>query len=414
MQQLMGAMLTIVAFLGTVASCFIALKQFVLTTIIIANPDMIIKIKIDLNARRENVVSSEYIVEDNNKKSVCGYMFHKETWSVVYVNDGEKRSGGRRRDEGSGGHAVTFYGKESYIASYLERIKSKNVHNDNTTVYRTSQVMQYSRWGSNLKNIVSVDFMTHDQSMIVDYVRSIHKRSSMLGYFYTGVFIYGDPGTGKSQTKHILASHLDVNAYIYDVCSSKAENTVTEEFDGVYEAVQGLTGGRGVLIVCIDEVDCIIKGFNNVDDAASQQQQMFGNGKVFKDKREFLGFLDYLKGHNNIILLFTSNEPLSYFDGDNACYIRDGRIDLKAEFRHIDKTEIKRCIRHLSHRINHAIAEDTVDKYVEANDKLTIAQLETMFKNGTGLFSQQQSRDTSIKPRPKNASDTCYVELITV
>ena len=85
------------------------------------------------------------------------------------------------------------------------------------------------------------------------------------------------------------------------------------------------------LIILLDEVDIMVTKLHNGEIKLPHAPIPI----EFKNKTEWDKFFDkFNQGiRKNVIIIMTSNKKLSYFDEMDSSYMRDGRIDIKYEFK---------------------------------------------------------------------------------
>lgn len=138
-------------------------------------------------------------------------------------------------------------------------------------------------------------------------------------------FLYGVPGSGKTSSINVIASHFDCDIHTIPLSTDMDDSKLVEAFSSI-------TGNddddkkRNRKIILIEDIDCIF---------ADRKE-----GDSFKNNVTLQGLLNCMDGFTCIeggLIFITANNPESL---DNAM-IRSCRIDYKLEIGYADKYQTK-------------------------------------------------------------------------
>jgi hypothetical protein len=138
-------------------------------------------------------------------------------------------------------------------------------------------------------------------------------------------FLYGVPGSGKTSSINVIASHFDCDIHTIPLSTDMDDSKLVEAFSSI-------TGNddddkkRNRKIILIEDIDCIFQDRKE--------------GDSFKNNVTLQGLLNCMDGFTCIeggLIFITANNPESL---DNAM-IRSCRIDYKLEIGYADKYQTK-------------------------------------------------------------------------
>lgn len=146
------------------------------------------------------------------------------------------------------------------------------------------------------------------------------------------ILLSGPPGTGKSTiatflAKVLLSQMMDKVHYI----DTFNPTTPGDEFGKIYRKINPTCNSP--LIIVLEEIDIIInKIYNNIPDHKyiSIQIQNKTGWNIWFDKLD-KGF------YPHVYIIMTTNKSINYFDELDKSYMRNNRVNLKAELQ-TDKT----------------------------------------------------------------------------
>lgn len=188
---------------------------------------------------------------------------------------------------------------------------------------RTSST--YESWGYNLKKVNSPRILEFEgQRAIVDDIKNLWKQAIASQKGNLTVLISGPPGTGKSQIATILAIELD-GIFCEHYIPIMAGNNLN------YVTRQASASVKHPLIILIDEYDDIIRA---IDPSLPEKQPHIHKSvhTEVTDKSSHNKWLDRIArglSIQNLILILTTNKPISWFNELDSSYIRTGRVDAK-------------------------------------------------------------------------------------
>ena len=134
--------------------------------------------------------------------------------------------------------------------------------------------------------------------------------------------ISGSTGTGKTYFAYLLARELNAS-----VCSTFDPSSPGDNIDNLYDIVTPTKGKP--LIIVMDEVDILIERIHKNEVVLHKQMSTLVHNK--RTWNQFLDNFDY-GIYPNVILLMNTNKKKSDIDYLDKSYLRNGRIDMYAEF----------------------------------------------------------------------------------
>lgn len=150
------------------------------------------------------------------------------------------------------------------------------------------------------------------------------------------ILLYGKPGTGKTSMVTAIANYLQ-----YNICKIKIEDP--SETNWVFKTIEENPN----TVFLIDEIDRVLKELdtpNETQEISKDEQTGITTTKIntIKNAKEKFvkKMMEILENErlNNVVIIFTTNEPLDWFD---PAMIRAGRIDYKEELTYADAYQFK-------------------------------------------------------------------------
>jgi hypothetical protein len=138
-------------------------------------------------------------------------------------------------------------------------------------------------------------------------------------------FLYGVPGSGKTSSINVIASHFDCDIHTIPLSTDMDDTKLVEAFSSI-SGNDDDDKKRNRKIILIEDIDCIF---------ADRKE-----GDSFKNNVTLQGLLNCMDGFTCIeggLIFITANNPESL---DNAM-IRSCRIDYKLEIGYADKYQTK-------------------------------------------------------------------------
>lgn len=221
-----------------------------------------------------------------------------------------------------------FY-KESIHKKGLENVRAEK----RTWIKMIVPIGPSWRMSYRMINVKAPSFITitKQQRASVNLIANLYKG----GLEYSSVrnnikiLFYGAPGSGKSVIGDYLAYKFD--SYLFDL-------DVSMPGIDVNEVLSSFTQDESrPLILRLDEFDVKVK---KAMDTTTQTISLEERPPV-TDKSTLSSVLDFLDRTHNVIVLYTSNEGLSFFKEEEIKFaFREGRVDLKIEMLPIPKKEL--------------------------------------------------------------------------
>lgn len=138
-------------------------------------------------------------------------------------------------------------------------------------------------------------------------------------------FLYGVPGSGKTSSINVIASHFDCDIHTIPLSTDMDDSKLVEAFSSI-SGNDDDDKKRNRKIILIEDIDCIFQDRKE--------------GDSFKNNVTLQGLLNCMDGFTCIeggLIFITANNPESL---DNAM-IRSCRIDYKLEIGYADKYQTK-------------------------------------------------------------------------
>ena len=140
-------------------------------------------------------------------------------------------------------------------------------------------------------------------------------------------FLYGVPGSGKTSSINVIASHFDCDIHIIPLSTDMDDSNLVEAFSTV-SADNDNKNIKNRKIILIEDIDCIFEDRKE--------------GDHMKNKVTLQGLLNCMDGFTSsegALIFITANKPETL---DNAM-IRSCRVDYKLELGYADKYQT-RCM----------------------------------------------------------------------
>jgi hypothetical protein len=190
------------------------------------------------------------------------------------------------------------------------------------------EIMMYLREGGMwdlkykpLKYTPRIKVPMQHQKTIIDQVLNNYDKHT-----YSTTLVYGTPGTGKSMIGELMAQEFLKRDNIKSVSYVDTFNPLTpnDTFYNLYSTIEP-TADRP-LIVILEEVDIILKKIHEGTIVPHKSYPI-----PITDKTSWNQFFDRFDRtlFPHVILLMTTNQPMSYFESLDNSYLRDGRCNLK-------------------------------------------------------------------------------------
>jgi hypothetical protein len=202
--------------------------------------------------------------------------------------------------------------KETEINNKLDTINTKSKKKCSIMIYEKFSTSRFNTYYEKRRFDMSGYIPTHNQQIILTKIKESYTTSRNKS---TCIFISGEPGTGKSMIGYLLASEMN--------------GKLIRQFDPTEPGDTLIRLNRDTepddetpIIIMIDEVDIMIRRI--IDQKITLHKDI---PTLVKDKREYNGFMEDVKGYNHTILIFTTNVSKESIDAIDDSLLRKGRID---------------------------------------------------------------------------------------
>lgn len=162
--------------------------------------------------------------------------------------------------------------------------------------------------------------MQHQKTIIDQVLNNYDKHT------YSTTLVYGTPGTGKSMIGELMAQELLKRDHINSVSYVDTFDPLTPN-DTFYKLYSTIAPSKDrPMIVVLEEIDIILK---KIHEGSILPHKTFPTPII--DKTSWNQFFDRFDRtlFPHVILLMTTNQPMSYFESLDNSYLRDGRCNLK-------------------------------------------------------------------------------------
>jgi hypothetical protein len=281
-----------------------------------------------------------------------------------------------------------LYGFHSFITAYLNQFSNQTNNTYNlkqleckkdtyvTSAYTIIESDPRDSFRALFRKVEQkgIPFMSTEQKSIVEQIISIYDsmRDSYNKTFIPPqlkVLITGDPGIGKSTIAHILASRL--NGY-FTAMDLSTPGFRIQEYYGHLNFSE-----HKPLIFLVDEFDVLI---DSCLKNAYEQKGETARRAVY-DKPSLNSFLDSISIYPGLIIIFTSNKSLDYFQNDDRnCFVRTGRIDLKICMKSLTGDDIKYLLKQITSLYNWDTDSKLKLEKVAINQPVIISDIINIFK----------------------------------
>lgn len=268
-----------------------------------------------------------------------GYLFGK--WFYSYY---EKHVGRERADE------IFIIAHKSIVDKFVTTVGDIDECDSDTEHDKISEkktIMMYMREGGYwrleykpLKYIPRVRKPLPHQKTIIDQILADYDERGS-----STALIYGKPGTGKSMIGELIAQTL-----LRRECTSVSyvdtfdPTTPNDTFYNMYLSVE--PNKKQPLIVVLEEIDILLHKIH-----CDQTKPHREYSTLITDKSSWNQFFDrFDRGlYPNVILLMTTNRPITWFQQLDASYMRQGRCNLQM-CADVESSDIAITIRDIDHQ----------------------------------------------------------------
>lgn len=194
----------------------------------------------------------------------------------------------------------------------------RKTDDNNVKLYYRYGEYKYIHYGTRSIMINSKVFFDHQFKLFNRIKDEFHIK----GKSNLSCLISGSTGAGKTYFAYLIARELNAN-----VCTTFDPSSPGDSIDNLYDLVTPTKGNP--LIVVMDEVDILIERIHKNEIILHKQICTLVHNK--RTWNQFLDNFDY-GIYPNVILLMNTNKKKSDIDYLDKSYLRNGRIDMYAEF----------------------------------------------------------------------------------
>lgn len=209
--------------------------------------------------------------------------------------------------------------------------------------------------------------------------------------YHYGLLFTGPPGTGKTSTSYVLASHFNMNVYYMSM-----SDTLT---DGDFLSLMSNVGSNS--LVMLEDIDTL-----------------FSEGREMKEgmRVTFSSLLNAIDGFcakHGTILIMTTNHPEKL----DAALTRPGRVDYEIEFAYCDHEQLRRMFLKffpdqysLADKFAGMLPEDEFSPAVIQNNLMTYdGQPQEAVKQAINIKMDANTPKMSVISRGGNATDEAII-----
>ncbi len=162
--------------------------------------------------------------------------------------------------------------------------------------------------------------LSHQKTIIDQLLTDYDERGS------STALIYGRPGTGKSMVGELIAQSLLRRDTVKSVSYVDTFNpsTPNDTFYNLYQCIEPTN--KQPLIVVLEEIDILLEKIHRGETKPHREYST-----LITDKSSWNQFFDrFDRGlYPHVILLMTTNRPISWFEQLDNSYMRQGRCNLQ-------------------------------------------------------------------------------------
>ncbi|KAK7045086.1 p-loop containing nucleoside triphosphate hydrolase protein [Favolaschia claudopus] len=282
------------------------------------------------------------------------YLFTSEntgrsTWLQVVVTPGETRWNSSNPVGGSVN--ITLYSSDkTVLADLIDTAREKYLENgvSNVTVHLTDNRGAWAKTITKSRRALSTLILPTDikETIVADAKQFLESEE-----WYTeagiphrrGYLLYGEPGTGKSTTIHILAGELGLEIYFISLANPGIDD---------YSLGKLISDTPSRCILLIEDIDCAFPSRGEDEEDVQAEPILDKSGKVIGGTTQtpprsavtlsgLLNVLDSVSSEEGRLTFATTN----HIENLDSALIRAGRFDVKIEYKFADAVQIEQVFK---------------------------------------------------------------------
>ncbi|KAJ6449374.1 P-loop containing nucleoside triphosphate hydrolase protein [Mycena sanguinolenta] len=222
-----------------------------------------------------------------------------------------------------------------------------------------------------------------------------------------GYLLYGEPGTGKSTTIHVLAGELGLEIYFISLASPGVDD---------YSLAKLISDTPSRCILLIEDIDCAFPSRDEEDEDEEEVPLMDKDGKPIGGRSTPARSAVTLSGLLNVLDSVSSEEgrltfaTTNHIENLDSALIRAGRMDVKIQYKFADSIQIEEVLKrfypldvNVDEQQDVQIAGEVYPVYTAADVNAYAAQFALAVPAGTFSIAQLQGYLLTNKRNPAGA-----------
>ncbi|KAJ7331414.1 hypothetical protein DFH08DRAFT_1083917 [Mycena albidolilacea] len=269
------------------------------------------------------------------------------TWVQVVVTPGQ-RNWNSQTPTGGSIELILHSSDKTVLADLIDTAHKKYLENgvSTVTVHLTDNRGEWAKTITKSRRALSTLILPTDikETIVADARQFLESEEwyNQAGIPHRrGYLLYGEPGTGKSTTIHILAGELGLEIYFISLASPGVDD---------YSLAKLISDTPSRCILLIEDIDC---AFPSRDDEDEDEEPVLDkDGKPIGNRSQtpprsavtlsgLLNVLDSVSSEEGRLTFATTN----HIENLDSALIRAGRMDVKIQYKFADSVQIEQVFK---------------------------------------------------------------------